>query len=347
MTTSHPHDPRTNALRAWLEAQPGNFDSPWLLRADASFRRYFRTRRDGEPVVVMDAPPEHEDIRPFVRIAALLESLGLRPPRILTHDTESGFVLLEDLGDRTFTRALAEGHPEADLYARATDTLLQLHQSWPRRPSDTPGLPYYDRRRLLDEALLWADWYWPETRGKGMPNTLRSDFESAWSRTLASLPALPETLVLRDYHVDNLMLPPDAAHPCAVLDFQDAVVGSPAYDLVSLLEDARRTVSAPIVDTCLNRYLDAMAWPADAFRAHYRVLGAQRTTKILGIFVRLARRDDKPRYLEHLPRLRGLLATALQQPELAPVAAWFDAHSPEARTAEPAAPGIETTRCGR
>lgn len=339
MTTNNPHDPRAAALQAWLEAQPGTFDPPWLLRADASFRRYFRTRRDGAPMVVMDAPPGREDTRPFVRIAGLLESLGLRPPRILAHDAAAGFVLLEDLGDRTFTRALAEGHPEEDLYARATDTLLQLHQAWSERTSDTPGIPPYDRQRLLDEALLWADWYWPEVRGAAMPDNLREGFAAAWSRTLEGLPAMPQVLVLRDYHVDNLMLPPDGTHPCAVLDFQDAVIGSPAYDLVSLLEDARRTASADVVEACLSRYLEAAAWSPEAFRAHYRVLGAQRTTKILGIFVRLARRDGKPRYLEHLPRLRGLLATALHLPELAPMAAWFDIHCPEARVAEPAASG--------
>ncbi|MGM0552217.1 MAG: aminoglycoside phosphotransferase family protein [Pseudomonadota bacterium] len=339
MTTRAPNDPRAEALRRWLASQPGEFDPPWLLRADASFRRYFRTRRDGEPVVVMDAPPGREDIRPFVHIAGLLESLGLRPPRILAQDGATGFVLMEDLGDHTFTRALAEGHPETNLYTRATDTLLQLHRAWEKRPPGAGDVPSYDDRRLLDEALLWADWYWLDARGQAMPNALRDGFEAAWARTLEALPPLPETLVLRDYHVDNLMLPPDTTHPCAVLDFQDAVLGSPAYDLVSLLEDARRTVSTSVVETCLHRYLEATTWPPEAFRAHYRVLGAQRTTKILGIFVRLARRDGKSRYLEHLPRLRGLLANALQYPELAPVAGWFDAHYPDIRGMEPAANG--------
>ncbi|WP_019558421.1 aminoglycoside phosphotransferase family protein [Thioalkalivibrio sp. ALE12] len=324
-----PDDTRSHQLQSWLARQPGDFTDLALLRADASFRRYFRLHRDGEPVVLMDAPPEREATEPFVQIAGLLEALGLRPPRVLTHDPAAGFVLLEDLGDRTVTRALAEGSAEGPLYDRAIDTLLQLHSAWPARAATAPALPAYDMPRLLDEVALFVDWYWPEQHGTAMEPTQRDMFLEAWRETLEGLPALDDTLVLRDFHVDNLMLPPGEDRGCAVLDFQDAVIGSPAYDVVSLLEDARREVSPDTVERGLQRYFAGTSGEREAFMHHYRVLGVQRTTKILGIFVRLARRDAKPRYLEHLPRLHRLLAQGLMHPELGPVAAWFRTDMPE------------------
>lgn len=323
-----PADARSRQLAAWLEKRSGTFTDLTLLRADASFRRYFRARRNGTSVVLMDAPPEREATAPFVRIAHLLEELGLRPPRVLEHDPDAGFVVLEDLGDCTFTRALADGLAEDTLYDRAIDTLIHLHRIWPERPS-APVLPAYDIPRLLDEVALFADWYWPDRHGVPMPPPVRTAFLQAWTETLQRLPAISDTLVLRDFHADNLMLPPDEPAGCAVLDFQDAVLGSPAYDVVSLLEDARREVSTATVDQGLARYMQGIEEDEEAFLHHYHVLGAQRATKILGIFVRLARRDAKPRYLEHCPRLHRLLAAALKRPELEAVAAWTDRHMPE------------------
>lgn len=323
-----PPDPRSRQLAAWLDKRPGTFTDLTLLRADASFRRYFRARHNGTSVVLMDAPPEREATEPFVRIAHLLEDLGLRPPRVLEHDPDAGFVLLEDLGDCTFTRALADGIAEDTLYDRAIDALIHLHRTWPECPN-VPALPAYDVPRLLDEVALFADWYWPDRRGAPMPTPARTAFLQAWTETLQRLPAVSDTLVLRDFHVDNLMLPPDEPEGCAVLDFQDAVRGSPAYDVVSLLEDARREVSTATVEQGLARYMDGIRGDEAAFLHHYRVLGAQRTTKILGIFVRLARRDAKPRYLEHGPRLHRLLAAALKQPELEAVADWTERYMPE------------------
>ncbi|WP_018862711.1 aminoglycoside phosphotransferase family protein [Thioalkalivibrio sp. ALJ3] len=319
-------DTRIHALQRWLDTLPGEFEGLHLLRADASFRRYFRARRDGMSVVIMDAPPEREATGPFVRIAWLLEDLGLRPPGVLEHDPDSGFVLLEDLGDRTFTRALAEGADEWPLYRHALDTLATLHQRWPEN-GRADGIPPYNHERLLAETGLYADWYWPRLNGRAMPEPMRADFDAAWHQALDALPNLPETLVLRDFHVDNLMLPPGDKQACALLDFQDAVIGSPAYDVVSLLEDARREVSADTVTHGLEHYLSMVDMPRASFMTHYRVLGVQRTVKILGIFVRLAERDGKPRYLEHLPRLHRLLEQGLRHPELEPVARWFAAHT--------------------
>lgn len=325
-------DPRRAALDRWLQDIDPGFGPAAPLGSDASFRRYFRSVRDATSHVVMDAPPEHEDVGPFLRVAAILHSLGLRAPAVLAADRAQGFVLLEDLGDRTFTRALAQGVSEAELYRIAAGTLRRLQARWAECRDtigpETQRLPVYDHARLLDEARLLVDWYWPEVHGAPAPETVREDFEQAWRQVLDRLPELPPTLVLRDFHVDNLMLLPDAGDgpDCGLLDFQDAVVGSPAYDLVSLLEDARRDVSPAVAQSILDDTLAAGPWSAGPFLHHYRVLGVQRTVKIIGIFARLARRDLKPGYQIHQPRLWRLLERGLQTTELEPVAGWFQRH---------------------
>ncbi len=324
-----PADPRVQALNRWLQAIDPTFSPVRPLGSDASFRRYFRSRRGTTWQVIMDAPPEHEDTAPFLQVAEILHGLGLRPPRILAADREQGFLVLEDFGDRTFTRALAAGEPEAPLYRLAAETLQTLQTRWARhRPTPEPPLPVYHTERLLQELRLFIDWYWPEVHGASASAAVRAAFETAWTTTLEVLPTLPKTLVLRDFHVDNLMqLPePSGLGGCGLLDFQDAVLGSPAYDLVSLLEDARRDVTPALTHEILNDWVQQGPWPAGEFLHHYRVLGVQRTVKIIGIFTRLARRDHKPAYQAHQPRLWRLLASGLEAPELAAVSDWFNAH---------------------
>ncbi len=331
--TASEADPRALALNRWLRDIDPGFTPARPMGSDASFRRYFRSQRDGASHVIMDAPPGREDTAPFLRVAGLLHALGLRAPGILAKDPDQGFILLEDLGNRTFTRALADGVPEADLYRLATTTLIALQSRWRQRGagfSEAATLPRYDTDLLLREARLFIEWYWPEVRGAPAPGDVEASFEQAWRHVLDALPELPDTLVLRDFHVDNLMLLPASrgTDACGLLDFQDAVLGSPAYDLVSLLEDARRDVSPQVVTENLDTMLATGSWPRAAFLHHYRVLGVQRTVKIIGIFTRLARRDHKPGYLIHQPRLWRLLEAGLESPELAPVAAWFRRHCP-------------------
>lgn len=326
-------DTRALALDRWLHTVHPDFAPAQPMGNDASFRRYFRSRRGNTSYVIMDAPPEREDTGPFLRVASLLHRLNLRAPKILAVDSNQGFLLLEDLGDQTFTRALASGAPEPELYRLATSTLLALQSRWSELDDPTrmaSALAAYDNELLLREARLFVDWYWPETHGNPATPEAREHFEDAWRTVLDNLPVLPTTLVLRDFHVDNLMLLSKDGDPetdaCGLLDFQDAVLGSPAYDVVSLLEDARRDVSPAVVEETLARIAAESPWPAEEFRHHYRVLGAQRTVKIIGIFTRLARRDDKPAYQMHQPRLWRLLSAALETPELAPVARWFRNH---------------------
>ena len=293
------------------------------LAGDASFRRYYRLGRNGSSVVLMDAPPPQEDIGPYVAIAALLRELGLSAPEVLAEDRDRGFLLLEDFGDDTYTRLLADGADEPALYRLAVDTLIALQQA--ATPRGTPEIPPYDMERLLGEAVLLVDWYRPVASG------LREEYQALWRAVLPDAMASPPTLVLRDYHVDNLMLLPNrpGVRGCGLLDFQDAVRGPLSYDLVSLLEDARRDISGALQQAMTERYLSAFpALDRSAFFRSAAILAAQRNCKILGIFTRLWKRDGKRQYLAHISRVWRLLEADLGHPALGPIARWLDSHMP-------------------
>jgi hypothetical protein len=311
------------------------------LAADASFRRYERLWRDGETRVLMDAPPPRENVGAFDRIARSLIGLGLSAPRALAVDEAAGLMLIEDFGDRTFTRALAEDVDEASLYRLAIDSLIALHQRWRPVPAAAPAPARYDDARLLNEAMLLPDWFLPALRGAPTSEPVRTAYTEAWRAVLDRARAGPDCLVLRDYHVDNLMLLEgrEGIAACGLLDFQDAVIGPVAYDVVSLLEDARRDIGAGVAAEMLARYLDAFPeLDRERFMESYAVLGVQRAAKIVGIFTRLSRRDGKDLYLNHIPRVWRFLTAGLERPVLAPVKAWFDREVPAAERSAPPAP---------
>lgn len=311
------------------------------LPGDASFRRYARLTRGSETAMLMDAPPPLEDVRPFLAVAEHLLRLGQRAPRILARDEQAGLLLLEDFGDTTFTRALAAGADEQTLYRDALDLLAGLHR---HADASAIDLPPYDDALFLREAHLLTDWYLPAVAPEADIETARTGLAEALTPLLALARQVPQTLVLRDYHVDNLMLlpgtqPGGGPQGLGLLDFQDAVIGPVTYDLVSLLEDARRDVPPTLAATLLARY--AAAFPEidpAALDLSYRIMGAQRSMKIIGIFTRLSRRDGKHRYLTHIPRLWRLIARDLGHPDLAPLAAWLDAAIPPAIRTTPETP---------
>lgn len=307
------------------------------LAGDASFRRYHRVRRDDARALLMDAPPDREDVRPFVRMARHLLGLGFSAPNILASDEASGLLLLEDFGDDTFTRLLSAGHEEAVLYALAIDVLVHLHRLQPQHALPA-GLPTYDMPRLLEEALLLTDWYLPAIFGHSTHDGARRDYVAAWKEVLTPVLTAPATLVLRDFHVDNLMLLPqrDGIAACGLLDFQDAIAGPAAYDVMSLLEDARRDVSPSLRAEMLDRYSAGIdCADRQGFERAFTILAAQRHTKVIGIFTRLSRRDGKASYLAHIPRVWRLLERALAHDAMAPVARWFDRHLPSAARLAP------------
>ena len=298
------------------------------LAGDASFRRYFRVVHEGRTAVLMDAPPEHEDLGPFLAVAEHLGTLGLSAPRSHAVDRVGGLLLLEDFGDRLVGPLLRMGvEDEAPIYRDAITLLARLAE----QPVPA-GLPPYDRTVMHREIGLFPGWYAP---------ALGFDIDhEGWTRAWdAVLPRVtspePPVLVLRDYHVDNIiLLDREGLNRLGLLDFQDALAGHPAYDLVSLLQDARRDVSPTLEAEMLAAYAtEAGIDDIDAFRADYEILGAQRNTKILGIFTRLWKRDGKRTYLAHQPRVWGYLERNLRHPALAPVAEWFAANVPMAARA--------------
>ncbi len=320
---------REAALEAFLRRAGWGAARRSVLAADASFRRYDRLVGPAGPAVLMDAPPDKEKPASFVQVARLLHDLGLSAPRILEADLEQGFVLLEDLGDETFTRALANGRDEAGLYRLAVDTLVALQRAW--TPERGAGIAPYDEAAYLAEAELLTEWYLPAVTGRPLEPAVAESYRAAWRAVLPQVERLPRSLVLRDFHVDNLIVLDDrpGVAACGLLDFQDALLGSPAYDLVSLLRDARRDVDQHLAAALLERYREALPhYDGAALEAAYWVLGAQRSSKVIGIFTRLCRRDGKPRYLAHLPRLWRWLEEELSHPELAPVAEWYARHLP-------------------
>ncbi len=291
------------------------------LAGDASFRRYFRVIDSGRRAVLMDAPPPHEDPRPFIAIAEHLAGQGFAAPAILARDLKEGLVLIEDFGDLRVKEFLDDNPAEElPVYARAVELLGDLHG---RAAAD---LPPYDRAVYLREAGLLTQWYCPAI-GLAVDE---AGYVAAWERVLPLVErsGAPAVTVLRDYHAENIMLiDRPEARGLGLLDFQDALVGHPAYDLVSLLQDARREVP-PETEAAMLAHYKAVTAPAGDFDAAYAILGAQRNAKIIGIFTRLWKRDGKPRYLSYLPRMWSLLERDLAHPALAPVADWFAANVP-------------------
>ncbi len=308
------------------------------LPGDASFRRYFRlsrTRKDGagESAMLMHAPPPHEDPAPFLHVAHWLNENAMRAPAILAEEPQAGWVLTEDFGnDRMRDWLDANPAEERAAYEAAVDALAALHRLPPG-----PFAPY-DMAVYQREAALLTEWWCP---AQGLDVDAES-YVAAWDAVLAPVIARqnPGVTVLRDYHAENIMLlGGKATAPQGLIDFQDALVGHPAYDLVSLLQDARRDVDVHLETAMLLHYAQCLGGADDDFLADYATLGAQRNAKIVGIFTRLNARDGKPRYLAMIPRVWSALERDLAHPALEPVAAWFDANIPDAlREAEGAFP---------
>lgn len=293
------------------------------ITGDASFRRYFRVVDGARRAVLMDAPPPHEDPRPFIEIARWLHERGFAAPDVMGVDLTNGLVLIEDFGDDRMREAVDADPARAPaLYRAAVDVLVGLHRQ------DHPPLAAYDRTAMQEKVELLTEWYCPAV---GIVPDL-AGFRDAWAAVFPIVEQGRRVIVLRDYHAENLMLVPDGR--LGLLDFQDATSGHPAYDLVSLLQDARRDVEPEIEQAMLAHYI-AAAGQGPEFEAAYHVMGAQRNTRIVGVFARLWRRDGKDRYPALTPRVWGYLERDLAHPALAPVKAWFDANIPADKRGDP------------
>lgn len=304
------------------------------LAGDASFRHYERVEGGYGRAVLMDAPPPWEDVRPFIDITARLEKCGLTVPRILAKDETEGFLLLEDLGDALFTQLLKK-HPEreGELYVAAVEALIKIVQASKQHAAQFAcEMKPYDMEVYLREVGLFAEWFLPQVVGMERAKKLRGEYLALWRGVITSASLQQSTLVHRDYHADNLfwLEGQKGYRAVGMLDYQDALWGDPAYDLVSLLEDARRDVAPQTVCDCIAQFASGTGEDTSAFAARYAVLGAQRNAKIIGIFTRLCVRDGKERFLDYLPRVWAHFMHDLSHPPLAPIHAFVETHVPQA-----------------
>ena len=335
------------------------------LQGDASPRRYARlVKADGTRAILMDSPQRPdgppirdgksysaiahlaESVRAFVAIDGVLAAAGLSVPRVLAEDLDQGLLIIEDFGDKVFGAELARGRHQASLWKRGVDTLIAVQRTPPpERIALSDGtvfeLPKADEGVLEIETQLLLDWYWPALHGSSPPQPARDAFATLWRQIFDRVLNQPKTWLLRDFHSPNLIALDERESPrdVGIIDFQDAMIGPAAYDVVSLLQDARVDVPEDLEKQLLDHYVAASAardpaFDPSEFRFSYAALGAQRNTKILGIFARLAMRDGKRQYLAHVPRIWGYLERDLQHDGLAALRAWYDENLPRSLRAE-------------
>lgn len=293
------------------------------LAGDASARKYFRLRAGTQTAILMDSSQVPDSLAPFIHIAKHLRRLGFSAPKVLAREAQSGLLLLEDFGNDNFARLLENPGQAEPLFTLATDVLIALHQEPQAAPEN---LRVYHPEKMLEDIELFVQWRTPNISALE-----KEDFRAAWRAVLPVAHQVPETLLLRDYHVANLMWLParSGIQQAGLLDFQDAYRGPVTYDLVSLLQDARRDVPEALQQELLKRYLAAFPeLNREAFATSLAILAAQRHTRVLGIFERLARHEGKLDYRRlHSPRVERLLHQALQHPILADVKTWMERHA--------------------
>jgi aminoglycoside/choline kinase family phosphotransferase len=348
---------RSDQIEEFLAASGWGGAQRASLPGDASTRRYERVALNGRIAMLMDQPqaaetpaapasatPEERsklgynavarlagaDCGRFIAASNYLRAHGLSAPQVLAADVKQGFVLMEDLGDSLFANVVAENN-EMELYRAAADVLAQMHgDRAPAKLGPDKDLHAYDETAQLAEIDLLTDWFMPVALDRTATAAEVSEHRDLWRSALAALKPDP-VFVHRDYHAQNLLWLParSGAARVGLIDFQDAVAGSKAYDLISLIEDARRDVDPAIADATTERYLEAMraqGTPLDRteFAGQMAVMAAQRNAKIVGIFARLSKRDGKPRYLSLLPRVWGHLNRDLQHPSMTQLRTWYD-----------------------
>lgn len=374
--SEHSSTDRHTAIAAFVREAGWGAATLSPLPGDASTRRYMRLRMGEKSALLMDQPQGAEspvapagasaqerrrlgynavarlagaDCARFVAADDYLRSLGLSAPEIYAADPAQGLVLMEDLGTDMYADVLTAGGDEALLYARAAEALACIHRQ--PAPEKIGRLPLfaYDGTALTAEVDLLTEWYFPVALNRTATDEEIAEHRALWHAALAETPTGPAVFVHRDYHAQNLLWLPQRSGAAAVglIDFQDAVAGSAAYDLISLTEDARRDVAPALAEHTTRHYLDTMQAQGtpvdrDAFAAAMALFAAQRNAKIVGIFARLYKRDGKPKYLRYLPRVWSYLSADLAHPALSQLASWYDRKiSNTVRTSVPAVKEIK------
>lgn len=317
---------RSDLINLFLKKNKlGNMPIEWMP-SDASFRHYARIKTPKRNYILMDAP-KPENPEQFIVVDEILVKNGLSAPKIYDIDLENGFVLLEDFGDDTYAHMLAKGANELELYKTALSSLIKISEI-----KDFDSIPLYDYEWLSYGLSAFTGWFIPKALNRELTEKEKNSFNKIWNDLYASIEKAPKGLILVDYHIDNMMYLKDRAgyKACGLLDFQDAKVGPLAYDLASLIEDARRDVPKEIRKEILNEYINAFPdMDKDLFMRSYHVVAAKRHVRVIGVFTRLKARDGKDKYLKHIPRVWKLLEEHLDEAYLAPLKNWLDEVVPE------------------
>jgi aminoglycoside/choline kinase family phosphotransferase len=317
------------AAKAFVSGHGWREASSTAIAGDASGRQFFRLSRGADTAVLMLAPDAGHRTGEFVTIAALLADAGLSAPDIVAADVTAGLVLMEDFGDRRVGALIDGGRDARPLLNEAVDLLLVLHERFDIAAPAAAGLPRFDPPRFQEQLNLLLD-VCMAADGKAFDSDARSAFAPAWRMPLEQACAVPQSLLLRDFFADNLMLLParDGVHRLGLLDFQDAGIGPVTYDLASLVDDARRDIDADTARTCLDRYVAARPDIDPAvFDLSVNVLAAMRHVRVIAVFRRLAA-QGRTGYMQHLPRVSRLLERRLAHPALASVRDWFERYLP-------------------
>ncbi len=352
---------REELLRAFLERAGWGTATRSFLQGDASLRRYERLALNGAKAVLMDwpagpdAPAEGghaaysklahlaEDVRPFVAVGAYLKSLGLRAPDIIARDLEHGFLLLEDIGTADFGAVIDNGKGPAgealdDMYRAGLDVLVALQKAGAPGPlpvgdGSTHDVPAFDDGIYRIETAMPLDWYLPVVMGRQSSDDLRAEYDAIWTALWPLIEAGPRTLFLRDFHSPNILWQSEGSGlgRVGLIDYQDALIGSLAYDPVSFLQDARKDVPLEREETMRTYYVQAMKnadarFNAEEFEAAYAVLGAERALRLMGLWPRLLKRDNKPHYMVHMARTQDYLRRNLAHPALVDLARFVENH---------------------
>lgn len=301
------------------------------IKSDASFRKYFRVyiKNEKKKLLLVNSPKKTENNLGYLKATKILEKMNLSVPKIINFDISRGFFLIEDFGLNTYTNSLRNGESEYKLYNLAIDILIYINN---HSINLEKKLPKYTNKKLIEEVLLFLKWYWPAIYKEKPKKKIINEFIEIWKNLLNKNLKTKKVLVHRDFHIDNLFFLKDRQNlkACGLVDFQDAVIGPSSYDLISLLEDARRDVDKKIIIKMYNKFVKKLSKNQKKdFIKEYKVLAINRHLKVIGIFTRLYMRDKKKFYLNHIPRLWKLIEYNLDFYSLSEINKWINKFFPK------------------
>ena len=301
------------------------------IKSDASFRKYFRVyiKNQKQNLLFVNSPKKTENNLGYLKTTNIFEKMNLSVPKIINFNISKGFFLIEDFGINTYTNSLKNGESEYKLYNLATDILIHINN---QSKNLKKKLPQYTNKKLIEEVRLFLEWYWPAVYKSKPKKGVVNEFIKIWNNLLNKNLTKKKVLVHRDFHIDNLFFLKDrkGLKACGLIDFQDAVIGPSSYDLVSLLEDARRNVNKEIIFKMYNKFVKKLSKEQkENFIKEYKILAINRHLKVIGIFTRLYIRDKKKFYLKHIPRLWKLIEYNLNFYSLSELNKWINEFFPK------------------